>query len=53
MTALDRLNARYGRGTLHVASTGATVIQRDWEMKQERRTPNYTTVWAEMPTVRA
>lgn len=53
MGALDKLNARYGRGTVHVGSAGTTLVARDWQMKQERKTPNYTTVWDEMPIVRA
>ncbi|WP_082535906.1 DUF4113 domain-containing protein [Methylibium sp. Root1272] len=44
MTALNRINDRFGRGTLAMASGGgAAKTQRDWGMKQERRTPQYTT----------
>lgn len=48
MDALDALNLRYGRGTVKVSTQGA---YREWQMKQERKSPNYTTDWAEMPTV--
>ncbi|MBS7777715.1 DUF4113 domain-containing protein [Acidovorax sp. CCYZU-2555] len=53
MSALDGLNARYGKGTVHVASTGQTHANQDWSMRQERRTPRYTTEWSELPTARA
>jgi hypothetical protein len=43
MVALDTLNGRYGKGTVHSASTGGTNKGKDWGMKQERRTLHYTT----------
>jgi DNA polymerase V len=45
MTALDNVNHRFGRGTLHLASAGTAGKQRHWEMKQARKTPGYTTDW--------
>lgn len=53
MTALDGLNQRYGKGTLHMASAGVEGNQRVWSMKQERRTPRYTTSWDEIPVAKA
>jgi DNA polymerase V len=53
MSALDGLNQRYGRGTVLVASAGLDGDRRAWAMKQERRTPQYTTRWEDMPVVRA
>ncbi len=53
MTAFDELNRRYGQGTIQVASVGLTGDRRLWSMKQERRTPAYTTSWADMLVVRA
>ena len=53
MTALDRLNRRYGRGTVVVGSAGTSRPHRPWMMKQELKTPNYTTDWNELPVVRA
>lgn len=53
MTALDELNQRFGRGTVLMASVGLAGERRSWSMKQERRTPGYTTCWADMPVVRA
>ncbi len=53
MTAMDALNGRYGKGTVHVASTGVDDHHREWRMRQERRTPHYTTSWDEMSVARA
>ena len=52
MSAMDKVNARYGRGSLLVASAGLGADRRAWSMKQERRTPRDTT-WEEMPIARA
>lgn len=46
MQALDKLNLRYGRGTVKVSTQGAF---KDWQMRQERKSPNYTTDWHEIP----
>ncbi|TWO73296.1 Y-family DNA polymerase [Caenimonas sedimenti] len=51
--ALDRLNDRYGRGTLHAASAGIGGDRRGWTMKQEWCTPHYTTDWEALPEARA
>jgi len=53
MVALDSLNNRYGKGTVHSASTGGTNKSKDWGMKQARRTPQYTTRWEDVPVARA
>ena len=53
MTALDGINRRYGRGTVLIASAGLAGDARAWSMKQERRTPAYTTCWEDMPVARA
>jgi DNA polymerase V len=52
MTALDEINHRYGKGTLHMASAGLAGKARVWSMKQERRTPGYTTCWEDILQVR-
>ena len=52
MTTLDELNERYGRGTLLMASAGLDGKRRVCAMKQERRTPRYTTYWDEMLVAR-
>jgi DNA polymerase V len=46
MAALDALNQRFGRGTVKVSTQGA---YRAWQMKQERKSPNYTTCWDDVP----
>lgn len=54
METMDKINARYGKGSLHVASTG--VPEQDesgWRMKQERCTPRYTTRLDDIPIARA
>lgn len=48
MKALDALNDRFGRGTVKVSTQGS---YRDWQMKQDRRSPNYTTDWDDLPLV--
>ena len=53
MEALDVLNGRYGKGTVHMASSGVDDARRSWGMRQERRTPQYTTRWEDVPVVRA
>jgi len=50
---MDALNGRFGKGTLHVASTGQEGETRAWGMRQERRTPQYTTRWEDVPVARA
>lgn len=53
MAALDAVNGRFGKGVIHVASTGQSRPKRVWGMRQERRTPQYTTRWADVPLARA
>ncbi len=43
MGALDKLNDRYGRGTVALASATVKGPQREYEMKQNLLTPRYTT----------
>ncbi len=50
MRALDKVNATYGRGTLVLAAAGLGA--KSWHMRQELRSPRYTTRWAELPVVR-
>lgn len=49
MASLDAINDRYGKGTLRVASAGVQGRKRAFEMRQERRTPHYTTSWSDLP----
>lgn len=47
METLDQLNARYGKGTLKLSQDGA---RKSWAMRQDRKSPNYTTDWDQIPT---
>ena len=53
MTALDTINHRFGKGKMKMASAGMAGDRRGWTMKQERRTPAYTTNWDDIPVARA
>ncbi len=53
MTAMDVINTRFGKGTIHSGGTGKLGVNRVWTMKQERRTPAYTTCLADVPVARA
>jgi DNA polymerase V len=48
MTTLDKVNTRWGRSTVKLASCGTDGRSRSWKMKQERKTPGYTTQWLEL-----
>lgn len=53
MAALDTINQRYGRGTMKLGSAGLTGDKSAWSMKQERRSPAYTTRLADIPIAKA
>ena len=53
MQALDAVNQRFGRNTVTLASAGLASEEQQWTMKQERRTPGYTTDWDGLALVRA
>lgn len=53
MMAMDCINDRFGRGTVHVGSAVGAGAPRDWSMRQERLTPQYTTKWSDLPVARA
>jgi len=53
MATLDKINLRHGRGTVSIASAGLAGDRRVWSMKQERRTPGYTTDWKGLAVARA
>ncbi len=46
MDVMDGLNRKLGRGTVHSAREGFT---QPWKMKQEHKSPCYTTRWDELP----
>lgn len=53
MGTIDALNGWYGRSTVALASAGLAGDKRRWVMKQECKTPDYPTRWADLPTARA
>lgn len=53
MAAMDAINGRFGNGTVHSGATGQAGPKRSWGMRQERRTPQYTTCLEDVPVARA
>lgn len=53
MAAMDAINDRFGRGAIHVGSAVGAGVERDWSMRQERLTPQYTTRFSDLPVARA
>ena len=53
MAAMDAINDRFGRGAIHVGSAVGPGARRDWSMRQERLTPQYTTKFSDLPIARA
>ena len=49
MATLDRINHSMGRGTVRLARVPAL---GGWSMKQELRSPRYTSRWGDLPEVR-
>ena len=49
MHVLDDCNQHFGRKTLHFATEG---FQKKWRMRQENKSPNFTTDWECLPKVR-
>jgi len=49
MKTMDRINKKYGTGTITTAAEG---INKRWKMRTEYRSPSYTTSWKELPTVK-
>jgi DNA polymerase V len=45
MLAFDKLNTRYGRGTVKLAVLGSN---QKWQMKATHRSSRYTTLWSEL-----
>lgn len=50
MAAMDRLNARYGRGTVFPAAAG---VERCWAQRAANRSPRWRTGLDVLPPVRA
>lgn len=55
MQAMDTLNQRFGRDSVHMGATtlaSGGEATRVWATKQERRSPRCTTRWDEIPSVK-
>ncbi len=50
MQAVDNINKKHGRATVHSASLG---FQNSWHMKRNKLSHKYTTAWDELPRVKA
>lgn len=48
LKTLDRINQQYGRNTIQVANE---LLGKKWHMKQDFRSPRYTTCWEELLSV--
>jgi DNA polymerase V len=48
MDVMDRINGKYRRSTIHLASEGTNRI---WSMRRSFKSPNYTGDWNELPGV--
>jgi DNA polymerase V len=53
MQAMDQINRRFGRGSLVLGSAGGIRAKPVWGMKQERKSPAYTTDWAGLASARS
>jgi DNA polymerase V len=51
MQAIDLINQRHGRGSLKLGSAGTGQAAQIWHMKQDFKTPAYTTDWRGLLTV--
>ena len=49
MAAMDQINARYGRGKVHLGLAGKGA---PWRMRQDNLSPSYTTRWQDLPTAK-
>ncbi|MBF0455379.1 MAG: Y-family DNA polymerase [Magnetococcales bacterium] len=50
MEAVDKLNQQMGSGTIHFGAEG---LEKSWRMRQQMKSPSYTTHWQEIPLVHA
>ncbi|KXS32870.1 MAG: DNA-directed DNA polymerase [Candidatus Gallionella acididurans] len=46
MRVMDAINRRMGQGSVTIAASG---VRQRWAMRRERKSPNYTTEWSELP----
>ena len=45
MHVMDQINQKMGKGSITLAATG---MKQRWAMRRERKSPNYTSDWAEL-----
>jgi DNA polymerase V len=48
MSTMDSINRKMGKDSIKLASEG---FRRAWKMKQENKTPSYTTSWSDLPVI--
>lgn len=48
MSTMDRINAKYGRGTVHLAAKG---FDQKFAMRREFLSPQFTTRWSDIPRI--
>lgn len=48
MKAMDSINRKMGKDAIKLASEG---FKKPWKMKQENKSPSYTTNWDEVQSV--
>lgn len=46
MRVMDAINRKMGKGSVATAASG---VSQRWAMRRERKSPNYTTDWGELP----
>lgn len=49
MKAMDGLNERHGRNAVRIGGTGSLSVDQGWAMRRNLRSPNYTTLWEDLP----
>jgi DNA polymerase V len=49
VTTIDRINKRFGKGTIHLGSEG---FSKKWAMRQHYTSPAYTTRWTDIPIIK-
>lgn len=48
MKAMDNINRKYGKSTIHLAAEG---FKKEWLARSHKKSPNYTTQWDELAIV--
>jgi DNA polymerase V len=53
MSVMEKINSRWGRGTIKPAASGTNSITQTWRMQRNLLSPRYTTCWSELPVADA